>query len=424
MILNGDRGDANGPTALDVALQQMNEAADLIGLDESTRKMLSKPKRTLSVSVPVRMDDGTVEVFDGYRVQHSLARGPAKGGIRFHPEVTMDEVIALAMWMTWKCAVVDIPYGGAKGGIVVDPRKLSIGEIERMTRRFTSEISIIIGPDEDIPAPDVNTNPQIMSWIMDTYSMERGYSIPAVVTGKPVEIGGSKGRADATSRGCVFTIADLASRIDMQLEGTTVAVQGYGNVGSNAAIMLEEMGCKVVAVSDVEGGIYNSRGLAARSVADTVDEAGSVVHYPDAERCTNAEVLTMDVDILVPAALENQITSSNAPYVQAKIIAEGANGPLTPEADVILRDRGCIVIPDILANAGGVTVSYFEWVQGIQSLAWTAEQVRRELKRRMDAAFDAVYGWAQEEGTDLRTAAYVIALQRVARAITLRGLYP
>ncbi len=411
-------------TALDVALQQMNEAADLIHLDQSTRNLLSKPKRVLSVAVPVRMDDGTVQVFDGYRVQHNVARGPAKGGIRFHPEVTMDEVIALAMWMTWKCAVVDIPYGGAKGGVVVDPRKLSIGEIERMTRRFTSEISMIIGPEEDIPAPDVNTNPQVMAWIMDTYSVEMGYSIPAVVTGKPIEVGGSVGRADATSRGCVFTIADLASRINMNLEGATVAVQGYGNVGSNAAIMLEDMGCKVVAVSDVEGGIYNKNGLNTRAVAETVQSVGSVVDYPDAEHISNAELLVLDVDILVPAALENQITKRNADEVKAKVIAEGANGPLTPEADAILRDKGCIVIPDILANAGGVTVSYFEWVQGIQALSWTEEQVQRELKRRMTTAFEAVYSYAQDENLDMRTAAYVIALRRVARAIELRGLYP
>lgn len=411
-------------TALDVALQQMNEAADLIHLDQSTRNLLSKPKRVLSVAVPVQMDDGSVQVFDGYRVQHNLARGPAKGGIRFHPEVTMDEVVALAMWMTWKCAVVDIPYGGAKGGIVVDPKKLSIGEIERMTRRFTSEISMIIGPEKDIPAPDVNTNPQVMAWIMDTYSMEMGYSIPAVVTGKPIEVGGSVGRADATSRGCVFTIVDLAGRIGLDLEGATVAVQGYGNVGSNAAIMLEDLGCKVVAVSDVEGGIYNENGLNTRAVADTVKESGSVVNYPDAEHISNDELLVLPVDILVPAALENQITGRNAKNVRAKVIAEGANGPLTPEADAILRDKGCIVIPDILANAGGVTVSYFEWVQGIQALSWTAEQVQRELKRRMTTAFEAVYSYAQEEKLDMRTAAYVIALKRVAQAIKLRGVYP
>lgn len=424
MILNGNGNTGNGPSPLDVALQQMNEAADRLGLDQSIRNLLSKPKRVLSVSVPVKMDDGRVEVFDGYRVQHNLARGPAKGGIRFHPDVTMEEVIALAMWMTWKCAVVNIPYGGAKGGVIVDPTKLSLREIESLTRRFISEIGIILGPEKDIPAPDVNTNPQVMAWIMDTYSMHRGYSIPAVVTGKPIEIGGSRGRADATSRGCVFTIVDLAKHIGLNLEGTTVAVQGFGNVGSNAALLLEEIGCKVVAVSDVKGGIYNENGLDCKKVVDWVAKTGFVVDYPEADNINNKELLTLPVDILVPAAIENQITKANAHDIRAKIIAEGANGPINPEADKILNDRGIIIIPDILANAGGVTVSYFEWVQGLQELFWSEEQVVNELRKRMHTAFEEVYTFSQQEKVDMRTGAYLIALKRVAYAMQLRGVYP
>ena len=345
---------------LAVSLEVLNKAADRIGLDQSIRNVLSKPQRILSVAVPVRMDDGTVQVFDGYRVQHSLARGPAKGGIRYHPEVTMDEVVALAMNMTWKCAVVNIPYGGAKGGVVVDPTKLSIGELERLTRRFTSEISIILGPEKDIPAPDVNTNAQVMAWLMDTYSMQKGYSIPSVVTGKPIEIGGSLGRLDATSRGLVYTILELSKRIGMKLEGAKVAVQGYGNVGSNAAVFLQDLGCKVVAISDVYGGLYNENGLGCRAIKETVAETGTIMEYKgDAEEMPREQVLEVPVDILVPAALGNQIHGENAHRVEAKVIAEGANGPTTTDADRILQDKGTIIIPDILANAGGVTVSYF-----------------------------------------------------------------
>ncbi len=413
------------PNPLQVALQQMNEAADRLGLDQSIRNILSKPTRILSVAVPVRMDDGTVEVFDGYRVQHNLARGPAKGGIRFHPDVTMDEVTALAMWMTWKCAVVNIPYGGAKGGVVVDPSKLSIGEIERLTRRFTSEISLIIGPEKDIPAPDINTNPQVMAWIMDTYSMHAGYSVPAVVTGKPIEIGGSRGRGEATSRGCVFTIQELAKRQGLDLKGVTVAVQGFGNVGSHAALILaEECGCKVVAISDVAGGLYNADGLDIKACVQTAKDTGSVLNYKDAQPITNKELLELDVHILVPAAIENQITRENAADIKAKIIAEGANGPITPEADKILNEKGIIIIPDILANAGGVTVSYFEWVQGLQELYWKEDQVVNELHKRMTTAFDEVYEYSKKEGVDMRTGAYLIALQRVAYATKIRGIFP
>lgn len=410
---------------LAVSLEVLNKAADRIGLDQSIRNVLSKPQRILSVAVPVRMDDGTVQVFDGYRVQHSLARGPAKGGIRYHPEVTMDEVVALAMNMTWKCAVVNIPYGGAKGGVVVDPTKLSIGELERLTRRFTSEISIILGPEKDIPAPDVNTNAQVMAWLMDTYSMQKGYSIPSVVTGKPIEIGGSLGRLDATSCGLVYTILELSKRIGMKLEGAKVAVQGYGNVGSNAAVFLQDLGCKVVAISDVYGGLYNENGLGCRAIKETVAETGTIMEYKgDAEEMPREQVLEVPVDILVPAALGNQIHGENAHRVEAKVIAEGANGPTTTDADRILQDKGTIIIPDILANAGGVTVSYFEWVQGIQSLSWSETQVAAELERRMVSSFNDVYERAKQEDVDMRTAAYLIAVERVAQAIKLRGIYP
>lgn len=418
-------GQGGLPNLLDIAIQQLNEAADRLGLDQSMRRILSKPQRILTVSMPVRMDDGSVEVFDGYRVHHNLVRGPAKGGIRYHPAVTMDEIVALSMGMTWKCAVVNIPYGGAKGGVVVDPTKLSIGELERLTRRFTTEISIIIGPDKDIPAPDVNTNAQIMAWIMDTYSMHRGYSIPEIVTGKPIEMGGSRGRVDAASRGCVYTIIELAKCIGMNLEGAAVAVQGYGNVGSNAAVILEDLGCKVIAVCDVYGGLYNEHGLDTKAIKQTVAEKGSVIHYKGpAAPITSSELLELPVDILVPAALENQITKENAPRIRAKIIAEGANGPTTLEADRILNENGIIIIPDILANAGGVTVSYFEWVQGIQELSWTEEQVVKEMKRRMVTSFHEVYSRAQAEKVDMRSAAHLIAVERVAQTIKLRGIYP
>lgn len=410
---------------LAVSLEVLHKAADRLGLDQSMRNILSKPQRILSVAVPVRMDDGSIQVFDGYRVQHSLARGPAKGGIRYHPEVTMDEVIALAMSMTWKCAVVNIPYGGAKGGVVVDPTKLSIGELERLTRRFTSEISIILGPEKDIPAPDMNTNAQVMAWLMDTYSMHKGYSIPSVVTGKPIEIGGSLGRLDATSRGLVYTILELVKKTGMKLEGARVAVQGYGNVGSHAAVFLQELGCRIVAVSDVYGGLCNDNGLDCKAIKQVAAETGTIMEYKGAaEEIPREEVLEVPVDILVPAALGNQIHGGNAHRIEAKVIAEGANGPTTTEADRILQDKGTIIIPDILANAGGVTVSYFEWVQGIQSLSWSESQVAAELERRMVSSFNDVYERAQREDVDMRTAAYLIAVERVAQAIKLRGIYP
>ncbi|MCL6612561.1 MAG: Glu/Leu/Phe/Val dehydrogenase, partial [Peptococcaceae bacterium] len=395
-----------------------------LGLDPGLLKILKEPKRVLTVSIPVRMDDGSVEVFRGFRVQHSLARGPAKGGIRYHPEVDMDEVIALAMLMTWKCAVVDIPYGGAKGGVICDPKKLSPGELERLTRRFTSEISIIIGPEKDIPAPDVYTNPQVMAWIMDTFSMQHGFSVPAVVTGKPIEVGGSQGRNEATGRGVVFTIEEAASRLEINLAESTAVIQGYGNVGSVAAADLNALGCRILAVSDSKGGIYNENGLDLAEVDAFKARTGSVAGYPDAQPVSNQELLALECDILVPAALENVITEENAPRIRARLVAEGANGPTTYEADRILFDRGITVIPDILANAGGVVVSYFEWVQGLQNFYWTKDEVNRQLRRRMVSSFREVYHLKEQHSVSMRQAAYMLALDRVARAMTLRGLYP
>lgn len=405
-------------------LVQVDRAAARLGLEPGLLKILKEPKRTLTVSVPLRKDDGTYEVYTGYRVQHNLARGPAKGGIRFHQEVTLEEVIALAALMTWKCAVVDIPYGGAKGAVVVNPKELSVTELERLTRRYVTEISIIIGPEKDIPAPDVNTNPQVMAWIMDTFSMQHGYSIPAVVTGKPIEIGGSQGRNEATGRGCVFTVEEAAAALGLNLGEATAAVQGFGNVGSVAAACLNDLGCRVVAVSDSKGGIYSESGLDIADVQAYKERTGSVTGYPDASPISQEELLTLDCDILVPAAMENQITEANAHLVKAKIVAEGANGPTTAKADEILEKRGVTVVPDILANAGGVVVSYFEWVQGIQHFFWTKDEVNRQLRRRMVASFREVYELARKEQVSMRTAAYMIALSRVKKAMLLRGLYP
>ncbi|MEW6276878.1 MAG: Glu/Leu/Phe/Val dehydrogenase [Bacillota bacterium] len=403
---------------------QVERAAARLGLDPGLLKVLREPKRILTVSVPLRKDDGTLEVYTGYRVQHNLARGPAKGGIRFHPDVSLEEVIALAALMTWKCAVVDIPYGGAKGAVVVNPKELSLAELERLTRRYVTEISIIIGPEKDIPAPDVNTNPQVMAWIMDTFSMQHGYSIPAVVTGKPIEIGGSQGRSEATGRGCVYTIEEATAACGINLAEATAAVQGFGNVGSVAAGALNELGCRVVAVSDSKGGIYAENGLDVNEVIEFKARTGSVVGYPDAAPLTREELLTLDCTILIPAALENQITEANAAQIKARIVAEAANGPTTARADDILAQRGILVIPDILANAGGVVVSYFEWVQGIQHFFWTKDEVNRQLRRRMVASFREVWELSRREQVSMRTAAYMIALSRVKQAMLLRGLYP
>ncbi|HEU0116373.1 MAG TPA: Glu/Leu/Phe/Val dehydrogenase, partial [Thermomicrobiales bacterium] len=375
----------------DVAVEQFDIAADVIDLDDDMRRILSHCQRELIVHFPVEMDDGSVQVFTGYRVQHNAGPGPTKGGIRFHQDVTLSEVKALAMWMTWKCAVVGLPFGGAKGGVQVNPKLLSQAELQNLTRRFTSEIAFMIGPTRDIPAPDVNTNPQIMAWMMDTYSMNVGYSVPGVVTGKPIVLGGSQGRGEATGRGCVFTIEEAARTIGMDLTKTRTVVQGFGNAGATAAKLMDEIGSTVVGVSDSRGGIYNPRGLDLAAVAIHKARTGSVVDFADAENVSNEALLELPCDILIPAALERQITAENAPRIQARLIAEAANGPTSPEADDILYERGVFLIPDIVANAGGVTVSYFEWVQALQAFPWTAQEVNDRLRRIMMHAFDSVY---------------------------------
>ncbi len=407
-----------------VAQQQFDLAAERLNLDPGLRRVLRQPRRELTVHFPVKMDDGSVQVFTGYRVQHNLGRGPAKGGIRYHQDVTLDEVRALAMWMTWKCAVVNIPYGGGKGGVIVDPKQLSQREVEGLTRRFTTELSPIIGPDRDIPAPDVNTNAQTMAWIMDTYSMHQGYTIPGVVTGKPIAVGGSLGRNEATARGALFTLQQASRALNLPLAGATVVIQGFGNAGSIAATLLAEEGATIVAVSDSSGGIHNPKGLDPAKVGAWKREHGSVVGFPGADEVSNSEILELPCDILVPAALENQITHANAHRVKAKIVAEAANGPTTPEADEILHDHGTFMIPDILCNAGGVTVSYFEWVQDMQSFFWTEERINESLKGIMDRAFEAVFEMSTTREVDMRTAAYMVAVARVAEATNLRGLYP
>lgn len=409
----------------EVALKQFDQVAERLDLDPYIRERLRRPRRILTVNFPVRMDDGSVKMFEGYRVQHNVDRGPAKGGIRYHLDVTLDEVKALAMWMTWKCAVVNLPFGGGKGGIICDPRKMSIGEIERLTRRFTTEISFFIGPDKDIPAPDVNTNPQVMAWIMDTYSTNLGYSVPSVVTGKPIELGGSEGRVEATARGCVFTILKACEFLGLSINNARVVIQGYGNAGYNLAKLITGEGAKVIAVSDSIGGIYNEEGLNPEDVLKHKRETGSVLDFPKAKNITNEQLLELDCEILIPAALENQIHEDNANKIKAKIVAEAANGPTTPEADKILFSRGIFLIPDILANAGGVTVSYFEWVQNLQGFYWKEEDVNSKLKEVMESSFKNVLeNFKKEKDIDMRTAAYMLAVERVAKAAKLRGVYP
>jgi len=388
------------------------------------REMLSACKRELTVHFPVTMDDGSIRVFTGYRVQHNLARGPAKGGLRYHPAVDLDEVKALAMWMTWKCAVVGIPYGGAKGGVVVDPKALSRAELERLTRRFATEISVLIGPEADIPAPDVGTDAQVMAWIMDTYSMHMGYTERGVVTGKPISVGGSQGRNEATSQGVVYTIQEAARARNLELSGARVAVQGYGNVGEHAARILHSLGCRIVAVSDSRGGILRPEGLVPSEVSRYKQETGSVVGAPRTQPISNAELLEIDCDILVPAALEGQIHAGNAARIRATIVAEGANGPTAPEADAVLHQRGITVIPDILCNAGGVIVSYFEWVQAREALFWSLDEVNERLRGIIVPAYTKVASLAAEQDLPLRDAAYVLAVGRVAEATTTRGIYP
>ena len=411
-----------------MAKEQLKAVAKRMKLDPNIHEVLKHPMRSLEVSIPVRMDNGTIRVFTGYRVQHSMARGPAKGGVRFHQNVTLDEVKALAMWMTWKCAVVGIPYGGAKGGVIVDPRELTHTELERMARRYFSEISVIIGEQKDIPAPDVNTNAQTMAWFMDTYSMGQGYAVPAIVTGKPVDIGGSEGREKATSRGITYCIREAAKAMRMDLAGATVAIQGFGNVGGNLAPLVDAMGCKVVAVSDVGGGVHDPKGLDVAKLMAHVRQTGSVLNFPGTKTITNDQLLELKVDILAPCALEGVITKHNADRVQCRILAEGANGPTTPEADDVLLAKGIYVIPDVLCNAGGVTASYFEWVQGLQSFFWTEEEVNVRLDQIKTQAFHQVHDiWTREnkgEPLTVRQAAYMLAVKRVAEAILKRGIYP
>jgi glutamate dehydrogenase (NAD(P)+) len=407
-----------------MALEQFDTAVQYLDLDEGTIDFIRQPKRELTVNFPVKMDDESVRVFTGHRVHHNTVRGPTKGGIRYHQDVTLDEVRALAMWMTWKCSLVNIPYGGAKGGVVVDPHTLSQDELENLTRRFTSEISMFIGPDSDIPAPDMGTNPQVMAWLMDTYSMHAGYTVNAVVTGKPVPIGGSLGRADATGVGVMFSARQAMQKLSMPVENSRVVVQGFGNVGSVGARAMHEIGAKVLAVSDVHGGIYNSGGMDIPDLLEHVRRTGKVIDYEDAEIVTNDELLTLECDILIPAALENQIHAGNARDIRARLIVEGANGPTTPEADRILRESDVTIVPDILANAGGVTVSYFEWVQGLQSFFWSEKETFNRLERIMTLAFEDCWTMAQRQKVDMRTAASILAIDRVAEATKLRGIYP
>ena len=405
--------------------KMVDKAGKTLGLDPGMVEVLKSPKRELHVHFPVKMDDGSVKVFTGYRVQHNEARGPFKGGIRYHPQVDIDEVRALSSWMTWKTATVDIPYGGAKGGIICDPKKMSPGEIERMTRRYASEISIIIGPEKDIPAPDVNTSGREMAWIMDTYSMLKGYAVPGVITGKPRELGGSLGRPEATSRGLVFCVREAAKKIGLNLKGATVAIQGYGNVGAFAHKIIEhEFGAKVIAVTDSKGGIINENGLKYDEVWAHKVKTGSVIEFPGTKPLSNQQLLELKVDVLLPCALENVITKDNAGKIKAKISGEGANGPTTFDADGIMWKNGVLVLPDILANAGGVTVSYFEWVQNNYDYYWSEDEVNQRLDKKITAAFNEVWDMHDQHKCNMRDAAYLVAVKRVADATKLRGFYP
>jgi glutamate dehydrogenase (NAD(P)+) len=404
-------------------LQEFEGAARLLQLEPGLWKVLTMPKRQIIVSCPVLMDNGQVEVFTGYRVQYNITLGPAKGGIRYHPDVSLDEVKALAAWMTWKCAVAGVPFGGGKGGVICDPTKMSRRELESLTRRYIAEIIDAIGPDKDVPAPDVNTNEQVMAWVMDTYSMHVGHTENAVVTGKPIQMGGSLGRREATGRGVMITTREAAKHIGLHIKGATVAVQGFGNVGSVSADLLSQIGAKIVAVTDWKGGVYDAGGLHIPSLIDWVNEHKTVAGFPKADPLDAAKIFELDVDILIPAALEKQITAENAPKIKAKIVAEGANGPTTPDAHKQLHERGIFVIPDILANAGGVTTSYFEWVQNRHGYFWEESEVNQRLERKMVEAFDTVLETALRYKTDMRTAAYVVAINRVAQVTKLRGMY-
>lgn len=410
--------------AFEMVVSRIDAVCDRLKIKDAHRLRLGKCERELAVNFPVRMDDGTVKVFTGFRIQHNDTRGPAKGGIRYHPSVTLDETRALAALMTLKTAVVNIPYGGAKGAVVCDPKLMSQGELERLTRRYASEISVLIGPERDIPAPDVGTNPQVMAWIMDTYSMLKGYSVLGVVTGKPIGVGGSKGRFEATGRGCTVSAKLAAAHLGISLNRATVVVQGFGNVARSAAKLLAADGCRIIAISDSKGGIYNPKGLDLESLLNYKKQTGSVVGFADSESVTNTELLALPCDILVPAAIEDQIVKANAPDVKARIIVEGANAPTTPEANEILNDKGVFVVPDILANAGGVVVSYFEWVQGVQAFFWSEDEVNHQLQRVMDSAFGEVLEMSQREKVDMRDAAYMLAIKRIADAMEARGIFP
>jgi glutamate dehydrogenase (NAD(P)+) len=410
--------------AFEMVVSRIDAVCDRLKIKDAHRLRLGKCERELAVNFPVRMDDGTVQVFTGFRIQHNDTRGPAKGGIRYHPSVTLDETRALAALMTLKTAVVNIPYGGAKGAVVCNPKLMSQGELERLTRRYASEISVLIGPERDIPAPDIGTNPQVMAWIMDTYSMLKGYSVLGVVTGKPIGVGGSKGRFEATGRGCTTSAKLAAAHLGISLNRATVVVQGFGNVARSAAKLLAADGCRIIAISDSKGGTYNPKGLDLESLLNYKKQTGSVVGFADSESVTNTELLALPCDILVPAAIEDQIVKANAPDVKARIIVEGANAPTTPEANEILNDKGVFVVPDILANAGGVVVSYFEWVQGVQAFFWSEDEVNHQLQRVMDSAFGEVLEMSQREKVDMRDAAYMLAIKRIADAMEARGIFP
>ncbi|MDQ3874450.1 MAG: Glu/Leu/Phe/Val dehydrogenase [Actinomycetota bacterium] len=407
-----------------LAREQLRRVAETFSIDDDLVNVLGRCKKAVEVSIPTRMDDGSVEVFTGYRVTHNIARGPSKGGIRYHPAVTLDEVKALAMWMTWKCALMGIPFGGAKGGVVCNPKRLSRSELERMTRRFTTEIITDIGPESDIPAPDVGTDARVMAWIFDTYSMNKGHSVLGVVTGKPLTIGGSLGREEATARGGLYALREALRQQGRRLDGVSIAVQGFGNVGSNLARMLAEAGARVIALSDSSGGLHNPKGIDVRAALAHKEETGELHGLRGAEPISNEELVLLDCDVLAPCALEQVVTAENADGVRAKLICEGANGPLTPAADEILEDRGVIILPDVLANAGGVVVSYFEWVQGLQEYFWKEDEVNAKLNDIVTRAFVQTWETAQRYSTTMRLAAYGLAVQRVAEATTTRGLYP
>lgn len=425
MVNNANINDeAKKYNLLQIEQQRFLEASDLINLDNGLRTILLGFNRTLEVDVPVKMDNGVIKIFKGYRAQHNNNRGPYKGGVRYHKDVTLDIIKAHAMKMTWKCAVVDIPFGGAKGAIICDPKKFTLSELERLTRRYTSQIQTLIGPDKDIPAPGINTNQQIMAWMLDTYSMNAGHRMLGSVTGKPLILGGSPGRHEAPARGCVFTILSAAKKKKIKVEGARAVIQGFGKVGSTVAAALQKYGIKIVAVNDSQGGVYDEKGLNVDHLLEHKKETGSVMDMPGATPICNKEMLSLPCEIIIPASIENQINGSNAVDVKAKIVGEAANGAVSPDADEILFDKGVIVTPDILTNAGGVTVSYFEWVQGLQSFFWSEDEVNKRLEMVMNKSFEQVYAFAEDHKTDMRSAAYAIAVTKVAKATQILGLYP